>query len=113
MTLRPTDHALWTAVIETLTDTVLPALTEPHARLQAERLVGLAHYARDRGPDPTPERLEQVRALIGGDDPVDVLTDPDDPRRGELRGLLTRHLDDDLATEQILLHHFHDSFDDD
>ena len=42
---RPSDRALWTAVIETLRSAVLPHVDEPFAALQTERLIGLATYA--------------------------------------------------------------------
>ena len=78
---RPSERALWHAVVETLRDGVLPHVTDDHATLQAQRLIGLAMYARDRGDDPQPHRDHAIEALIGDDDPAAVLADPTDPRR--------------------------------
>lgn len=103
---RPSDHALWSSVIETLRHTVLPHVAEPYAALQTQRLIGLATYARDRGDDAAVARHQAIVDLIGRDDPAAVLLDADDPRRSGLRRLLIAHLDADLATERVLLEHF-------
>jgi hypothetical protein len=105
---RPSDRALWHAVVETLREGVLPHVTDEHAALQTQRLIGLALYARDRGDDPQPHRDHAIEALIGGDDPAVVLADATDPRRPRLHALLVTHLDADLAAEQVLLTHFGD-----
>ncbi len=105
---RPSERALWHAVVETLRDAVLAHVADPYAVLQTERLIGMATYARDRGDDPTPHRDHAIEALIGADDPVAVLADPADPRRERLRALLVAHLGDDMATERVLLQHFGD-----
>jgi hypothetical protein len=65
---RPTDAAMWASVAVTLRGAVLPAIEDPHTRQLVVQLVGLATYARDRGRDPTAER---VAALA---DALDVLT---------------------------------------
>ena len=65
---RPTDAAMWTSVAVTLRRAVLPAIEDPHTRRLVVQLVGLATYARDRGRDPTAER---VAALA---DALDVLS---------------------------------------
>jgi hypothetical protein len=93
-------------VIETLRDTVLVHVDEPYAALQTQRLIGLAMYARDRGADPSAIRGAAIAALIGDDDPATVLLDPDDARSQALRHLLMAHLDEDLASERVLLDHF-------
>jgi hypothetical protein len=103
---RPSDHALWSAVIETLRHTVLPRVAEPYAALQTQRVIGLATYARDRGDDPTGAREAAIADLVGRDDPSSVLLDVDDPRSEPLRRLLMAHLAADLATERVLLDHF-------
>ena len=105
---RPSDRALWHAVVETLRDGVLPHVTDEHAALQTERLIGMATYARDRGDDPQPHRDHAIEALIGSDDPATVLADAADPRRPRLQSLLVSHLDADLAVEHVLLAHFGD-----
>jgi hypothetical protein len=103
---RPSDDALWTAVIETLRTAVLPHVGEPFAVLQTQRLIGLASYARDRGDDPSEHRRAAIAALIGDDDVTAVLLDPNDLRGDRLRALLVHHLDADLASEAVLLEHF-------
>ncbi len=57
---RPTDAALWASVEVTLRRAVLPGLDDPHTRQVVVQLVGLAAYARDRGPDPTAERIDEL-----------------------------------------------------
>jgi hypothetical protein len=103
---RPSERALWNSVIETLRDTVLAHVDEPYAALQTRRLIGLAMYARDRGVDPSATRAAAIAALIDDGDPATVLLDPNDARRVALRQLLMTHLDEDLASEQVLLDHF-------
>jgi hypothetical protein len=103
---RPSEHALWTAVIETLRTAVLPHVADPFAAVQTQRLIGLARYARDRGDDPAPHRHAAIVALIGDDDVTAVLLDDADPRRERLGALLVQHLDDDLAAEAALLEQF-------
>jgi hypothetical protein len=105
---RPSDRALWHAVVETLRDDVLSHVTDAHAASQTQRLIGLAMYARDRGDDPQPHRDHAIEALIGSDDPATVLADAADPRRPRLQSLLVSHLDADLAVEHVLLTHFGD-----
>jgi len=57
---RPTDTALWASVEATLRRAVLPGIDDPHTRQVVVQLVGLAAYARDRGPDPTPDRIDEL-----------------------------------------------------
>lgn len=104
---RPTEHALWTAVIETLRSGVLPHVDDAFAALQTQRLIGLATYARDRCADPTEHRRTAIHALIGDDDVTAVLLDTSDPRAERLRAVLSAHLDADIADEAVLLEHFH------
>jgi hypothetical protein len=103
---RPSEHALWTAVIETLRSSVLPHVDDAFAALQTQRLIGLAIYARDRGADPSEHRRAAIHALIGDDDPTTVLLDTSDPRAERLRATLSAHLDADIADEAVLLEHF-------
>ncbi len=105
---RPSDPALWHAVVETLRDDILPHVSDAHAALQTQRLIGLAMYARDRGDDPRTHRDHAIEALLGDDDPTAVLADAADPRRTRLQALLVAHLDADLAIEHVLLTHFGD-----
>ena len=73
---RPTDAAMWASMAVTLRRAVLPGIDDPHTRQLVIQLVGLATYARDRGPDPTAER---VAALAGA---LDALTAGQQPDRG-------------------------------
>jgi hypothetical protein len=133
----PTDGALWASMAATLRDVVLPDVSDPHHRQVVIQLVGLATYARGRGPDPTPARVAEIAAaldaLVGegsslvaarwsGDagDPAAIMAaasavladavQGDDPdglaARDALRAILVRHLDEDLATEDVLLSAF-------
>jgi hypothetical protein len=137
---RPSDGAMWASVAETMRQVILPALDDdPHTRQVAIHLVGLATYARRRGPDPVPARIDELADLLdaaaeAGDPlvsgrwtagaaraPAEVLAaagtvlaaaveaagDPAEREapavRDELRAVLLRHLDEDLATEEVLL----------
>jgi hypothetical protein len=127
---RPSDGALWTSIAETLQRVVLPALgDDPHTRQVAIQLVGLATYGGRRGPDPTPARVDEVADVLGSTvgaerTPVAVMqaaadllvaaVDADSGQadqldvatlavRDDLRSVLLRHLDEDLATEDVLL----------
>lgn len=103
---RPSERALWRAVASTLRSVVLDHVDDPYARVQTERLIDLAEYALERGPDPTAARRAAVAELLSGDDPTAVLLAEDDPRRRALRALLRTHLDEDLTAEERLLAHF-------
>jgi hypothetical protein len=67
---RPSDAALWTSIATTLRDVVLPGVDDPHHRQVVIQLIGLAVYARDRGPDPTGQRIgalaDSLDELAGG-----------------------------------------------
>jgi hypothetical protein len=103
---RPSDRALWNAVVVTLRERVVPALdggsTEDVALL-VDRLAVLAEYARDRGPGRAAELDTELRRLVGDDDVVAVLCDPGDDRRTAVRELLRADLDRSIATEAGLL----------
>ncbi len=82
---RPSDAALWASMAVTLRRVVLPGIQDPHTRQVVIQLVGLATYARDRGPDPTPGRVAALAdALDGlardGNPVVAGRWDPDDAR---------------------------------
>jgi hypothetical protein len=135
---RPSDGALWASVAETVRQVILPTLDDdPHTRQVAIHLVGLATYAGQRGPDPTPTRIDEIADLLdaaaragdplvtgrwtagGPRTPADVLAaagavlaaavqtdaagDDGGGVRDELRAVLVRQLDDDLAAEDVLL----------
>jgi hypothetical protein len=63
---RPSDGAMWTSVVATLREVVLPGLDDPHRRQVAIHLMGVAAYARDRGADPNPARASELAAALDG-----------------------------------------------
>jgi len=125
---RPSDDALWRSVEHTVRDVLLPAIADEWARLAAIQLVGLATYARGRGPDPTSARAAALAAVLdelarGGNEIVlahwpgetapqasasalsDALLRDDihaDGVRAALRPLLVANLDADLAESAVL-----------
>jgi hypothetical protein len=113
MSGRPTEGAIWASVAETLRNTVLPSLTDAHARNVTTQLIGLAIYARDRGDDPSDQRLVELAQALGpaaGRDVLRscaaVLADSEHPTYAAVCEVLKRHLDEDLATEAVLLEAF-------
>ena len=107
---RPSDAALWASVADTLRNTVLPQLTDAHARDTTIQLIGLAGYAGRRGNDPTRRRHEELAAALGaaaGQDVmrscIAVLVDPYHRENNTIREILERHLDEDLERETVLL----------
>jgi hypothetical protein len=104
---------MWESVAETLRNTVLPNVTDPFVRDTTIQLIGLALYARDRGDDPSDQRLVELAQALGpagGQDVLRsctaVLSDPDHPAYGAVREILVRHLDEDRASEAVLLEAF-------
>ena len=106
---RPSDVALWRAVVHTLRAHLdVPDETD---RRQVERLLALAEYATSRGPDPSAARRAELRELLGRSAGApdaarsisDVLLDGADPRRAALRAALVAHVDQELATVEVLL----------
>lgn len=63
---RPSDAAMWTSMVATLREVVLPGLDDPHRRQVAIHLMGVAAYARDRGADPNPARASELAAALDG-----------------------------------------------
>lgn len=122
--MRASDAALWASVVETLRGVVLPGMDDGHARLATTQLVGLAEHARTRGPDPEPERQEELAAALAAltgnplvpADPGSVLSraagalaaaagrydEAATAVRATLRPVLIDHLDDDLAAGEML-----------
>ncbi len=101
---------MWASVADTLRRTVLPSVTDPHARATTIQLIGLATYAGERGADRTGQRHEELAAALGpaaGHDVLRsctaVLSDPYHPAYGVVRRMLERHLDEDLRAEAVLL----------
>ena len=107
---RLSDAALWASMATTLRNTVLPNLTDAHARDATVQMIGLATYAGRRGADPTRRRLEELSAALGaaaGQDVmrscIAVLADPYHRENALIREILERHLDEDLESEAVLL----------
>jgi hypothetical protein len=107
---RPSDAAIWASMAQTLRATVLPSLTEPHARNAAIQLIGLANYASRRGSDPTRRRQEELAAALEGAAGQDVLrsciavlADPYHRAHFTIREILERHLDEDIENETMLM----------
>ncbi|MFI5293037.1 MAG: hypothetical protein ACHQ02_09240, partial [Candidatus Limnocylindrales bacterium] len=63
---RPSDGAMWTSVVATLREVVLPGLDDPHRRQVVIHLMGVAAYARDRGVNPNPARASELAAALDG-----------------------------------------------
>ncbi len=110
MSDRPSDEAIWAAVANTLRTTVLPQVSDPQARSATIHLIGLATYASRRGPDPDLDRRGELAAALGGAAGQDlmrscfvVLADPDHAAHDAVRDIFRRHLEQDLATEAVLL----------
>jgi hypothetical protein len=61
---RPSDGAMWSSVVATLREVVLPGLDDPHRRQVAIHLTGVAAYARDRGADPNAARASELAAAL-------------------------------------------------
>jgi hypothetical protein len=107
---RVSDAALWASVAATLRHTVLPHLTDAHARDAAIQMIGMAVYAERRGSDPTRRRQEELASALGaaaGQDVmrscIAVLADPYHRENGLIREILERHLDEDLENEAPML----------
>lgn len=120
---RVTDHAVLDSIVTTLRTQIVPALDDAWARAAAIQLAALAEVIRDRPPDPAAERAHELSALLvelgrpGSDTWPSVSYDAalaasssalaawgvDDDRRHRLRGVLVRHLDEDLQANLPLL----------
>ena len=94
----------------TLRNTVLPNLTDEHARAATIQMLGLALYAGRRGSDPTRRRHEELASALGAAAGQDVmrscmavLADPYHREHSTIREILQRHLDEDLENEAALL----------
>jgi hypothetical protein len=126
---------MWRAVEATVRDVLLPSLADDWARVAAVQLVGMARFAATRPADPTPARVAELAAVLDrlSQNPVvapnwpvpaasseavlgaasAVLAsaverddDAGDEVRAELRSVVSRHLDEDLAVTGMLLPYF-------
>jgi hypothetical protein len=132
---EPNDQQMWRAVEATVRNVVLPSIGDDWARVAAVQLVGMARYAQQRPPDPLPARAAELRGALdrlavnpivaahpvradAGDADVlaavgEVLADaagrddpPADEIRAQLRPVVRRQLDDDLASTGMLMPYF-------
>ena len=126
---------MWRSVEATVRDVLLPSIADDWARVIAVQLVGMARYAATRPADPTAARvteLTEVLDTLAGNPvvtahwpvpsagPEDVLAatsavladavsrddDAGDQVRAELRTVVSRHLDEDLAVTGMLMPYF-------
>jgi hypothetical protein len=126
---------MWRCVETTVRDVLLPGLSDDWARVTAVQLVGMARFAASRPPDPTPARAAELAGVLDrlvanpvvadhwpapSANPAGVLqavgavlaaavsrADPDgDQVRAELRPVVSRHLDEDLAVTSMLMPYF-------
>jgi hypothetical protein len=133
--LEPPDDQLWRSVEATVRSVLLPAIEEEWARVIAIQLAGMAHLARSRPADPAPARAAELAATLDGlaANPIvavhwpaadraptrvfaavgSVLADAvsrqdaaGDEVRAEVRAIVSRHLDDDLAVTGPLMPYF-------
>jgi hypothetical protein len=132
---EPSDAAMWRAVEATVRDVLLPSVGDDWARVIAVQLVGMAHFAATRPADPTPARVAELAAVLDRLSQNPVVTPhwpvaesapkavlgaagavlagavarddaAGDEVRAELRPVVSRHLDDDLAVTGMLLPYF-------
>ena len=132
---EPTDAEIWRSVETTVRDVLLPAIDDEWARIIAVQLVGMVHLARERPPDPLPERLAELTTILDElrDNPVVAAQWPNGDRgpaavlgavsaalagavgradaagdevRTRLRPVVRRHLDEDLAVTSGLMPYF-------
>jgi hypothetical protein len=134
--LEPPDDQLWRSVESTVRTVLLPTINDEWARVIAVQLAGMARLALTRPPDQTPARSAELASALnilagnpivaahwkpGSDrDPAgvyaavgSVLADAvsrndaaGDEVRVELRSIVSRHLDDDLAVNAPLMPYF-------
>ena len=111
---RVTEAAVLTSIVETLRSQIVPELDDRWARGAAIQLAALAQLLRDRGDDPSAVRATELGAVLGQspDSYTEALAaasaafadlHEDDEQRRQLRAVLIRHLDDDLAQNMPLL----------
>jgi len=133
--LEPPDDQLWRSVEATVRTVLLPAIEEEWARVIAVQLAGMARLASTRPPDPAPARAAELAAALDAlaGNPIvaahwpppdrtpacvcaavaAVLADAvsndgvaGDEVRADVRSIVSRHLDDDLAVTAPLMPYF-------
>ncbi|HEU5268133.1 MAG TPA: phosphotransferase family protein [Jatrophihabitans sp.] len=110
---RPADDTLWRCVLDTLGDVILPALRPGFERDSARQLTGVARYALSRPPDRGVDRARELGRLLALPDSTGLqaalaaasraLAAGDVP---QLRSVLLRYLDEDIAAAAPLLETF-------
>jgi hypothetical protein len=132
---EPADAEMWRSVEATVRDVLLPTIADDWARVIAVQLVGMARFAATRPPDPMPARVSELTGVLDGlaANPIvarhwpppshgpatvlaavsSVLADavsrddaPGDEVRAQVRSVVSRHLDDDLAVTGMLMPYF-------
>ena len=132
---EPSDGEMWRSVEATVRDVLLPSLADDWARVTAIQLVGMARFAATRPADPTPARVAELTEVLDrlGANPVVAphwpvsSASPEavfaavgavlagavarddasaDEVRAELRPVVSRHLDEDLAVTGMLMPYF-------
>jgi hypothetical protein len=132
---EPSDTEMWRCVEATVRDVLLPSIDDEWARVIAVQLAGMARYAAARPADPMPGRAAELSGLLDrlsrnrlvaerwpapSSTVADVIAvagavlaaavsadDADgDEVRAELRPVVSRHLDEDLATTGMLMPYF-------
>ena len=132
---EPSDAEMWRSVEATVRTVLLPSIADDWARVIAVQLVGMARYAATRPVDPTPERVVELTGVLDqlagnaivaahwpplSAEPADVLAATSavladavsrddgagDEVRTELRPVVSRHLDEDLAVTGMLMPYF-------
>ncbi len=121
---RVSDDAILCSIVETLRTQIVPALDDAWTKTTAIQLAALAEMLRDRPPDQSAPRAEELSSLladlgqpsatVGGESwsydaslaacsAALASWGENDERRHCLRAVLTRHLDEDLAVNLPLL----------
>jgi hypothetical protein len=132
---EPSDAAMWRAVEATVRSVLLPSIADEWARVAAVQLVGMARFAATRPADPTPSRVVELGAvldrlrhnpIVAPHWPVPTASpeavlgaagavlagavarddEAGDEVRAEVRPVVSRHLDDDLAVTGGLMPYF-------
>ena len=132
---EPSDAEMWRSVEATVRDVLLPSLADDWARVTAIQLVGMARFAATRPPDPTAARVAELAEALDRlrDNPIVAPNWPvpaaapeavlaavgavlagavargdaaGDEVRAQLRPVVRRHLDEDLAVTGMLMPYF-------
>jgi hypothetical protein len=132
---EPSDAAMWRSVEATVRNVLLPAIDDDWARVIAIQLAGMARFAATRPTDPSQQRADELAAVLDGlagngivaahwpagegsagevlvavsgvlADAVSHHDAEGDAVRAQLRTVVSRHLDEDLAVTGMLMPYF-------